>query len=108
MMRKLLLLTFLIFPYLGAHANQMPRYNPEAYCQQVANFSGGSSMIFNGCIDMEQKSYNNLKRIWVSIPSRTQNYCDEVASTTGGSYSILEGCIDMEIEAASSKKGFQF
>lgn len=108
MMRKLLLLTFLIFPYLGAHASQMPRYNPEAYCQQVASFSGGSSMIFNGCIDMEQESYNNLKRIWVSIPNRTKEYCHEVASISGRSYSILEGCIDMEIDSIRSNKTFQF
>ncbi|HZK23774.1 MAG TPA: hypothetical protein VFC74_00090, partial [Oscillospiraceae bacterium] len=78
----IILFTLLAFSYLSAHANQIPRYNPEAYCQQVANFSGGSSMILNGCIDMEQQSYNNLKRIWASIPNRTQNYCEEVASTT--------------------------
>lgn len=107
-MRKILLFTLLTLPYTGVQAKEMPRYDPEAYCQQVANVSGGSSMIFNGCIDMEQQSYNNLKSVWASIPNRTKNYCDKVASVAGGSYSILEGCIDMELEAASSSKEFQF
>lgn len=107
-MKRVLLLALLAFPYLGAHASEMPRYSPEGYCQQVADVSGGSSMIFNGCIDMEQQSYNSLKRVWASIPSRVKSYCNEVASVTGGSYSILEGCIDMEIDAANSGKKFQF
>ena len=107
-MKKVLLFALLAFSALGAHASEMPRYNPEGYCQQVTDVSGGSSMIFNGCIDMEQRSYNNLKRTWASIPSRTKSYCDDVAKVAGGSYSILEGCIDLEADAASSNKGFQF
>lgn len=107
-MRKCLLIVLLPLPFSAAIAENMPRYNPERYCQQVANVSGGSSMIFNGCIDMEQQSYDSLKRVWVSTPSRVKNYCDEVASVTGGSYSILEGCVDMEIDAANSDKKFKF
>lgn len=107
-MRKTLLFLFLSISGMSAHASEIPRYNPEAYCRQVANVSGGSSMIFNGCLDMEQESYNNLKRIWVSIPNRTKEYCHEVASISGRSYSILEGCIDMEIDSIRSNKTFQF
>lgn len=108
MHKALICLTLSMTPLVSAHASEVPRYNPEAYCRQVASFSGGSSMIYNGCIEMEQKSYNNLKRIWPSVPSNTRNHCNEVASISGGTYAILEGCIDMESEAASSTKSFQF
>ena len=36
---KVLLFMLLAFPYLSSHANQMPRYNPEAYCQDIALFA---------------------------------------------------------------------
>lgn len=107
-MRKTLLTALLFLPFGTTIAENMPRYNPEQYCQQVANISGGSSMIFNGCIDMEQQSYNNLKARWGSLPNRTKSYCHEVASVAGGTYSILEGCIDMETDASNASKGFQY
>ena len=44
-----------------------PRYPVEQYCREVADVSGGSAMIFNTCIDMEQAAYDNLKRNWNAI-----------------------------------------
>ncbi|PWF25570.1 hypothetical protein [Corticimicrobacter populi] len=92
----------------AAQAADLPRYDPETYCQQISNTSGGSSMIYSGCIDMEQSSYNKLKSAWDSLPGRTREYCDQIARTTGGSYAILDGCIDMETQAASNQQGFKF
>lgn len=92
----------------SAFAAEMPRYDPEAYCKKVANTSGGSAMIYSGCIDMEQDSYNNLKQTWGTLAEKTRKYCDRVAKTSGGSYMMLDGCIDMETEAASNQKGFKF
>lgn len=65
-------------------------------------------MIYSGCIDMEQSSYNKLKPTWATFTEKTQKYCDRVAKTSGGSYMILDGCIDMETQAASNQKGFKF
>lgn len=91
-----------------ALAGDIPRYNVEAYCKQVADISGGSSMIYNGCIDMEQEAYNSLKPLWSSVRGQQQNYCDDVAEISGGSYSILKGCIDMESDAAGAPSTFKY
>ncbi|WP_281841205.1 hypothetical protein [Sinisalibacter aestuarii] len=91
-----------------AQAQTIPRYNAEGYCQQVADISGGSAMIFNGCMDMEQQAYNALKPVWAQLPGNARNYCDEVARVSGGSYTILQGCIEMETEAASSPRSFDY
>lgn len=91
-----------------ANAQTIPRYNVDGYCQKVADVSGGSAMIFNGCMDMEQQAYNAVKPVWAQIPSKSRNYCDEVARVSGGSYSILKGCIDMEANAANSPRSFDY
>lgn len=92
----------------AAYAAELPRYDPNSYCESVSAVSGGSAMITNECIKMEQTAYNNLKRIWESVPSKTSTYCDRVARTTGGSYSILESCIEMEISESGAPQKFQF
>lgn len=65
-------------------------------------------MIRNGCIEMEQDSYNKLKQIWGDLPAKSRRYCTDVAQVAGGSYNILSGCIDMEVEAAGESKPFQY
>ncbi|MGE6917615.1 hypothetical protein [Achromobacter kerstersii] len=106
--QKLLVSITLSLMGSSAYAVEMPRYDPEAYCKRVANTSGGSAMIYSGCIDMEQTSYNKLKPIWATLAEKTQKYCDRIAKTSGGSYMILDGCMDMETQAASNPKGFKF
>ncbi|PYE86843.1 hypothetical protein C7477_11972 [Phyllobacterium leguminum] len=65
-------------------------------------------MIYNGCIQMEQDAYNDLKDVWPGVSAKTQNYCDEVARVSDSSYGILKGCIDMETDAATSTPEFKF
>lgn len=103
----ILLGTFVIHPGYASAAN-LPRLSPERYCDEVAQVSGGSSMIRNGCIEMEQDAYNKLKRIWESLPAQSRRYCTDVAEVAGGSYSILSGCVDMEVEAVGGPKTFQY
>lgn len=93
---------------LPAQADNIPRYNVENYCQEVADISGGSAMIYNGCIDIEQQSYNSLKSEWIGISPKSKSYCDEVATISGGSYSILKGCIDMENSATNTPNSFKY
>ncbi|MFP7673354.1 hypothetical protein ACG74X_08360 [Marivita sp. S0852] len=85
-----------------------PRYPVEKYCKSVADISGGSAMIFNGCIEMEQSSYNVLKTNWDRYAAQSRSYCAEVAQFSGGSYSILEGCIEMEEGARGNTSTFQY
>ena len=109
-MNKVLPIIFLAFDGLAApaQAQTIPRYNVEGYCQQVADISGGSAMIFNGCMDMEQQAYNVLKPVWAQLPGNSRNYCDEVARVSGGSSSILQGCIEMETDATNSPRSFDY
>jgi hypothetical protein len=102
---KSLLLTCLA---IRAQAQTIPSYDVEVYCRQVADVSGGSAMVFNGCIDMEQQSYDVLKTLWAQLPGNSRNYCDEVARISGGSYGILQGCIEIETDAASSPRSFEY
>ena len=96
------------FQTLPAHAQTIPRYDVAGYCEEVANVSGGSAMILNGCMDMEQEAYNALKSVWAQIPSKPRNYCDEVAKVSGGSYSILKGCMETETNAADAPRSFDY
>ncbi|MGH0214428.1 hypothetical protein NKY66_10990 [Sinorhizobium meliloti] len=89
-------------------AQDMPRYDPANYCQKVADVSGGSSMIYNSCIEMEQNAYDKRKANWSSVSAKSRNYCDEVARVSGGSYTILDSCIDMETDASASTPEFKF
>lgn len=91
-----------------AAAQSIPRYDVPGHCNQVADVGGGSSMIYNGCIKLEQEAYDSLKSAWSGIPSRTRSYCDEVGQAGGGSYSILKGCVDMESDAAANTEEFKF
>lgn len=65
-------------------------------------------MIYNGCIEQEQMSYNSLKSRWATLPQKTRSYCDEIARFSEGSYMILSGCVDMENSAASEANEFKF
>ncbi|MER9183562.1 hypothetical protein NKJ28_26695 [Mesorhizobium sp. M0145] len=78
------------------------------YCQRVAEVCVGSSTIYNGCMEMEQKVHDNSKSCWSGIPPRMRNYCHEVGKVGGGSDSILKGCIDMESDATSSTLEFKY
>ncbi len=109
-LNKALLITSLAFGIIASsgQAQTIPRYNVENYCQQVAEVSGGSAMIFNGCMEMEQQAYNELKPAWAQLHGKSRNYCDDVARVSGGSYSILQGCTEMETNAMKSPRSFKY
>jgi len=88
----------------------VPDYDVDKYCTLVASSIGPrSEMIYGGCFDQEQLSYDSLKRIWSNVPVQTRRYCDNVAQFGGGgSYMILRGCIDMEENAATQNQRRQF
>jgi hypothetical protein len=107
-MKKTFLLIALSALSFSAYANELPRYDVPASCQEVANFGGGSHQIYNSCIQMEQQAYNNLKNRWAGIPNDIRGSCIEVASFGGNSYQILESCIQMEQGAADNPETFSF
>ena len=92
-----------------AHSQQIPRYDAAAYCRQLSDTGGGSAVVYNGCMEMEQNAYNKRKPQWPSIPEKTRSYCDSLARMGGGgSYTVLDGCIDMEVGAAGSTPAIKY
>lgn len=91
-----------------AAADDMPRFDPYKYCNDVAAMIGGSVTIENGCIEQEQQAYDRLKSKWSTFPTKTRIYCEEIAKTIGGSYPILEGCIQQETDALSNRPTFRY
>lgn len=93
----------------GALAGDLPRFDVEAHCDRVARFGGGfSAVTMRGCLDIEQSSYDALKRDWPDLPEEMRRYCIEVARFGGGDYMTLRGCIDLERAAARENAGSSF
>lgn len=103
-------LIFLLSP--PAWAEEIPRYDVEAYCEEVAGLGSSYSEFLEGaCFDQEQRAYDLLKLDWAQIPQRMRSHCDDVATLGGdGSYFMLEACIDQEKRSAStnSKRKFKY
>jgi hypothetical protein len=95
---------------LAARA-EMPDYDVNVYCKQVAAVGGApSQMILGGCYRQEQESYDALKPTWDQLPATMRAYCDQVARVggSGGAYMILKGCIDQEQQSAQQNGAFKF
>ncbi|MHC5305822.1 hypothetical protein [Bartonella sp. LJL80] len=110
-MKKLILYAMTLFAMsiCSAAAQELPKFDPPAHCKKIAEFGGTySSSTYNGCIELEQRSYDKLKADWDSIPAETRKHCNEIASFGGGDYSTLSGCIELEKKASTSKPEFKF
>lgn len=104
------LLPFTVAVIVSMPAYAVPKYDVEGWCRQVASVGGSfSNMMFNGCIEQEQSSYDSLRTLWARVPPQTQEWCDQVARVGGnGSYMMLSGCIEQETNAASSTPKFNY
>jgi hypothetical protein len=91
------------------YAQQIPRYDVAGYCRQLSDTGGGSAIVYNGCIDMEQNATTSASRNGLPYRRKTRTYCDSLARMGGGgSYTVLDACIDMEIGAAGSTPDFKY
>lgn len=95
-------------PFNSTNNKSVPRYDVDAYCENVKNVSGGSYQIYNTCIDAQQSAYDKIKSVYPTVNMETAKYCEQVAEVSGGSYQILETCIQQESTAAGGKKKFKF
>jgi hypothetical protein len=62
----------------------------------------------HGCIELEQKAYDELRTTCASLPERTRSHCEEVARFGGSSHSMLQGCIELEPEVADETPTFRY
>lgn len=110
-MRTALLPLAIAVALSGASAlADMPRYDVEAHCTEIAGFGGTySHSLFNGCMDQEQSAYDTLKEAWSTLPAEIRAHCDEIAAfSSPGSYALLQGCVQMERSAGQQRKTFQY
>lgn len=80
-----------------AQAADLPQFHIKSYCKQVADTSGGGSMIELGCRDMKNNAKSALLKM--NIPDNPLTYCANVAQSSGESYTLLQGWVDMEMDA---------
>lgn len=106
-MKLIFFISAIVIIPLVALANELPWFDVEKHCDAVSQFTGGSMSMYNGCIDSEQKAYNNLRIRWSQVPAKIRRYCTEVAEFSGRSYLMLDGCVTIEQDAASEKKSFR-
>lgn len=110
---RILIVTAAMLIAAPALAQDVPRYDPDGWCQRVAEIGGGQSEIIRrGCFEQEQSAYDKLKTLWVSVPAKTRRWCDQVATSGGrGSYMLLEQCVDQEYSSKiknNDKSKFRF
>jgi hypothetical protein len=89
---------------------EMPNYEVDAECRQVAGFGGTfSESTMQGCLRMEQSAYDALRTRWDTLPPDIRAECDQVARFGGvGSFSTLQGCVNMELDAARANRDSKF
>ena len=81
----------------------VPQYDVEKFCEGLAK---GKAAIYNACISMEQKSYDDLKKRWAKIPDKTKEFCGNIAKGMNSYQSFIE-CEKLEKKAAKNKKSFK-
>lgn len=97
-------------PVAAQPDNEMPIYDVERHCREVASFGGTYSAVMDqGCFRAEQQAYDGLKARWASLPQRLRRHCDEIARFGGsGNYTMLSGCVRAEEQAAGANSNRQF
>ncbi|WP_051387191.1 hypothetical protein [Bradyrhizobium sp. ARR65] len=84
----------------------VPEYRTKRWCKEVANVSGDSKVIYDGCVRHEQSARDELMGSWSTLPIKTQRWCDEVAKASGpGSYSLLKYCVGEETASPEGATG---
>lgn len=91
-----------------AHAQELPRYDVPAYCKTIAAYGGGSSALYNGCMQNEQTAYDDLKANWAGLSAQIKAYCTEIAAFGGNSYALFQGCVQNETAAADAPTTFKY
>ena len=100
-MKVLLGASVLVMCMAGAAlAADIPAYDINKTCGEVAAAGGGSKVIELQCRKDEAASQKRLQK--ASVPADTMRTCDQISRTMGaGSYTILEQCIRDELDAAA-------
>lgn len=108
-MRVFLALMLLAAPLpASAQGRPIPDFDPMATCRAMNQASGApSQFLLNGCLQNEQRSYDELKTLWPTLTPAMQTTCERIAAVSP-SYFLLIGCVRNELRAAEQNQQFQF
>jgi hypothetical protein len=84
-----------------------PDFDPESMCREEVISNGADLDAYNGCIDMEQDSYDQWKSKWQGLDPVIQEYCIDFATFHGGSYERLGECLEIVLAKDEGLKAFQ-
>lgn len=93
----------------AAAAQDMPRFDVDAACREVASFGGTySASTDRSCFAGEQEAYDALKPKWAAVPPGVRAECTKIAAFGSPSYAMLKSCIESELDARAANRGRAF
>ena len=75
-------------------AANLPSYDSDAYCQELAQHGGGSADLVAHCIALEEEARTAVAQRWPTLSMATQEDCIQITQLGGESYDLLKTCID--------------
>ena len=75
-------------------AMDLPRYDSDAYCLELAQYGGGAADLVDHCIALEGQALALVIQRWPTLSMATQQDCIQITLMGGESYDLLKTCID--------------
>ncbi|MFN3232489.1 MAG: hypothetical protein ACE363_10055 [Alphaproteobacteria bacterium] len=92
---------FFVFVLSGvsaAYAAELPTYDMDVYCQELAQHGGGAAELVADCMRLEETARTELALTWDSLAANTQDSCIQIGEMSGLSYDLLKACVDQMVE----------
>lgn len=97
--KVMFVMVFVLFFSAQVFAADLPQFDTDAYCDNIAEIGGGSNVLRKQCMKDEKASEKRLAKI-NDVPDKTWKYCAKIAKVANGSYVLMEQCISDEMDAA--------
>jgi hypothetical protein len=92
-----------VFLFVALTADQVPSFNIEPVCREIAERADAPSYSQN-CLRKERNAREQLKAKWTAFPAADRSYCVQLASLGGEpSYVELITCLETAQAARSAR-----
>jgi len=86
----------------AAAAADLPSYDVEGYCRQIATATATlSGPVVNACIERERQAFSRLQGEWTELPEAMRQYCLSLLPRIALSYVLLDTCIKKASNSAA-------
>lgn len=91
--------TLLLFSTSLARGAELPRYDIDLHCKAATALFGSNQDFFvKSCVELEEKTRNQISSKLDRFSSETLTRCDALArATAGGSYQAFAGCLALDL-----------